>query len=179
MISLPNALIIVGTDRNAGKTTLASRIIERYSQELKIIAVKISPHFHPIEPNEHVIARMDQYVIVKEELAEGGKDSSRFLRAGASEVYYLQVWDQDLHSAFSELTKICGTDKSMVIESGWIRNIIVPGLFIIVNKKGNLIFKQGIAQYRQFPHLWIEAGDDEFTPGVNSILWKEGRWSSE
>jgi hypothetical protein len=176
VLFLPSALLIVGTDRNAGKTTLASLVIERFAPVLPITAVKISPHFHELGPAEQVAASTDQFVIVKETRPGSLKDSSRFLRAGASEVYYMQVWDQDLSAAFKELLKICGTEKPLIIESGWLRNIVDPGLFIIVNKKGNQIYKESIGSYRKFTHLWMEADGKDFSPGIESIVWKEGRW---
>jgi len=43
----PNILLVSGNGRNSGKTTLACKIIERFSKDHEITGLKISPHFHP------------------------------------------------------------------------------------------------------------------------------------
>ena len=105
MMKLPNWLILVGTNRNAGKTSLACKVIEDHRSQ-GITAIKISPHFHPVEENDNVISRTNNYVIIKEEKKGTGKDSSRMLDAGASEVFYIQVWDNNLNEAIKELMEV-------------------------------------------------------------------------
>jgi hypothetical protein len=176
--SLPNLLLIVGTDRNAGKTTLASRIIANTADKLSLVAVKISPHFHELGPEEKVVFKTDRCVIVRETLSDSGKDSARFLLAGASEVYYMQVWDHELEDAFNELLKICGPGRPMIVESGWLRNLVEPGLFIIVNRKGNSCFKESIEGYRKMEHIWIESDGNSFSPEIDKIDFLNGTWVS-
>ncbi|MBK8884338.1 MAG: hypothetical protein IPN67_18855 [Bacteroidales bacterium] len=49
MITIPNLLLIAGTGTKSGKTTMACKIIRQFS-ELKITAIKITPHFHETTP---------------------------------------------------------------------------------------------------------------------------------
>ena len=177
MKEMPNILIIVGTDRNAGKTTLAERIIKNNSRRIPVVAIKISPHFHPVGQDEEVVVQTGSFIIIREKDPGSRKDSSRFLKAGASEVYYMQVWDRDLSTAFESLLEICSQDKPMVIESGWLRQVIMPGLFIIVNRKGNSVYKENIPIYKKMPHLWVEADDKGFDPPAERITFRGSRWT--
>jgi len=173
---MANALIIVGTDRNAGKTTLACKIIEHNACRTPIIALKISPHFHPIDDEKEVMARSENYMIIRENDHDSWKDSSRFLRSGAAEVYYMQVWDQNLLPAFNAFLNICGPRRTMVIESGWLRNLVEPGMFIIVNRKGNGVYKGNIDRYRRLPHLWVETDGEGFSIDAERIVWEGRCW---
>ncbi len=176
MLHLPNTLLIVGTDRNAGKTTFASRIIRHISGSHPVNALKISPHFHELKESEDVILHRENFIIAREHEPEGTKDSNRFLKAGAKEVYYMQVWDENLLSAFEALLEIAGSRIPMVIESGWLRNVVEPGKFVIVNRKDNLNHKDSINKYKQFPHTWTEFDGENFDPAPDRILWTGTEW---
>ena len=45
MVTIKNLLLFAGTGTKSGKTTMACRIIAKFP-ELKITAIKITPHFH-------------------------------------------------------------------------------------------------------------------------------------
>ena len=55
MVTIPNLLLIAGTGTKSGKTSMACRIIEQFP-ELKITAIKITPHFHETTPGLASIA---------------------------------------------------------------------------------------------------------------------------
>jgi hypothetical protein len=177
MIDLPNALIIVGTDRNAGKTTLAENIIRQFSRSKKIIGLKISPHFHELEKGDEVFLRNEQFLIVRETRPDTGKDSSRMLKAGASEVYYIQVWDQNIRAAVNYLLDKIEGNPPMVCESGWLRNIVNPGIFLIVNRKGNQLFKGSIREYRPLADRWVEFDGKDFNFKPEELQFEKGRWA--
>ena len=85
-------LIIAGTGRGSGKTTLACLIIRRFSH-LGPLAIKISPHFHA--PGEGLVDwhRGEKFNIFHESSKTGVKDTSRMLESGASGVYYIQAYE--------------------------------------------------------------------------------------
>ena len=70
----------------AGNTTLACRLITEFSKLFPVTAIKISPHFHESTPQLPEIASYEGFVIYEEILHDTGKDSSRFLDAGAKRV---------------------------------------------------------------------------------------------
>ncbi len=129
MKNLKSWIIIAGSGRNTGKTTLACSIIEA-NKIRDIVGIKISPHQHPVSGSDEVIVRSEDFCIIREK-SRSTKDSSRMLIAGASEVFYVQCPDDKLHEAFTQLEKL--TDgRPVVCESGGMRNIVKPSFFILV-----------------------------------------------
>ena len=132
MSVLTNLLIVAGTGRNSGKTTVACNIISRFSN-LDITAVKISPHFHEPGKGLRLINNNRDYKIYLDTAQNSGKDSSRMLSSGASMAYFIQVHDQHLCKAFEALLDHTGSQKIMIVESPALRKCIEPGVFIIMD----------------------------------------------
>ncbi|MBU1011712.1 MAG: hypothetical protein KKG99_01790 [Bacteroidetes bacterium] len=132
MISQPNLLLIAGTGRNVGKTSLACALIDQTSISHKVIGVKISPHFHQISPTEKPIIKSENFEIIEELNSDGNKDSSRMLKAGASRVFYVQTKsDIALIEVMKELQQFWFDDTAVICESGGLRHFIEPGLFMV------------------------------------------------
>jgi len=74
LIDMPNLLLIAGNGRNVGKTFLACKIIKELANKLKVIGLKVSPHFHDFEKSR-IIAQSDDYIVI-EETQINQKDSS-------------------------------------------------------------------------------------------------------
>ncbi len=89
ILKLPQLLLIAGNGRDSGKTTLACLIIQKFSPEHQIIALKISPHKHRIAAGGKVICDTENLYIAEETNAGTGKDSSRMLQAGASRSFFI------------------------------------------------------------------------------------------
>jgi len=176
MFHLPNALIIVGTNRNAGKTTLAEMIIRHFSDNHKIIGLKISPHFHQIDPDDEIIEKTDDFLIIRETKKNTGKDSSRMLNAGAHAVYYIQVWDRNIRKAVSRLLNTIDKSLPIVCESGWMRNVVEPGGFLIVNRAGNKDFKNSVMEYKKIADRWIEFDGSIFDFRMDQLILDDGHW---
>jgi len=177
MHHLPNFLILVGTNRNAGKTTLACNIISKFSINNKVVGLKISPHFHELDESEEIISRSGQFVIVEETRTDTEKDSSRMLNAGASKVFYLQVWDENLAPALDALFKLLDPDALVVCESGWVRNIVKPGLFLILNRMGDDDRKATINKYKNLADAWIDFDGENFDFDVDLLSIQDGKWN--
>ena len=143
--SMPQVLIIGGTGRNSGKTSLCCKIIEQF-EDVGLTSIKISPHFH--EPGKSLMPVVTncEYHIFRETSREGTKDSSRMLLAGALESYYIQTHDFTSGAALDCLLRKLKPLTPVVCESPSIRRFIKPGVFILAdndeieNKKdpGNL-----------------------------------------
>jgi len=134
-MKLSNWLIIAGAGRNTGKTTLACSLLELYSHNSPA-AVKISPHFHDLDPDENILVRTQEFIIVKENRINQ-KDSSRMLQAGAAESYYVQVKDDSIDSMLAELLKLTGRGRPVICESGYLRTVIEPGLYFFMDYSDN------------------------------------------
>jgi hypothetical protein len=137
-----NVLLVSGNGRNVGKTFFACRIIELLAQKYPVTALKISPHFHQIQPNADVIFYSDDFTVINEtEISH--KDSSLFLQAGATKVLFVLVKTENLKEAFQYLKRLL-TEGPIVCESAGLNEIINPGLSFFLKKPGEPIIKNQI-----------------------------------
>lgn len=132
MKEFKNILLVSGSGRNCGKTTLACNIISKIAEKEKVVAIKISPHFHRMKNNHKLVAEGFGFQIFRELNSESEKDSSRMLNAGASEVYFIQSEDADLAGIYEKLKQLCPEKSPVVCESGSFANVYKPGLHILV-----------------------------------------------
>jgi len=170
---LQNLLIIAGTGTKSGKTSMACRIIEQLP-DLKITAIKITPHFH--ETTSGLIPKVEQngYSIYEETDVISTKDTSRMLRAGATKVLFAKVWDEQLLNVFNEIIKDIPEGSPIICESPALRYFVEPGLFIImtsdtVNKQKN------INNLQRLHHVMLKYEDikeNNFPP----VAFKDGKW---
>jgi len=135
MLYVPRLVIVAGTGRKTGKTTIACRIIETFSH-CNITAVKISSHLH--DPQDHLVSlyRSDGYLIWEEKSSESGKDSSEFLKAGATRSFYIQALNGNSVDAFQKLLELLPYSSPIVCESPSLAAGVMPGALIIVSGSG-------------------------------------------
>lgn len=135
-IYLPNLLLVSGTGRKSGKTTLACSVISEISKNQKVIAVKISSHTHK-GVGEGEIQKGENFSIWQETVADQGKDTARMLMAGASEVYYIECADDGLLQAFLWLLQKIKPGQPIICESGKLRLLFRPAVFFIATHPDN------------------------------------------
>ncbi|GAB4325231.1 MAG: hypothetical protein Kow00127_17970 [Bacteroidales bacterium] len=133
MINDPLLLIVAGTGRNAGKTTIACSLIRRFAHETGIIALKISPHHHQSVESADPVKKGNHWRLFREADASAGKDSSRFLQAGAMESYYLEATDDGLAEAYPIFRSLAGSNP-VICESPALRYFVTPGLMILADR---------------------------------------------
>lgn len=126
-------LLISGSGRNVGKTSFLRRVIS-HNVSHNLVAIKITPHFH--EPTSGLVPLFvtDHYRIFQETDPTKGKDSSLFLQAGAETVFYIQTTDAFLEEAFNLATEQLLPQQPIVVESAALRTILVPELYIFIQK---------------------------------------------
>jgi hypothetical protein len=171
---IPNLLLIAGTGTKAGKTTMACRIIRQYP-ELRITAIKITPHFHETTPGLVVISEGNGYSTYEETERHSAKDTSRMLDSGAERVFFAKVWDNNLEQAFSEIMKLIPEGAPVICESPALKNFVEPGVFIIMTS--DTVNKQKKLNHLQDSHhlmLKLEELDSiESIPiEFNAGIWK-------
>ncbi len=176
-IQYPNLLLIAGTGRNTGKTTLACEIIKKTSLQQKVIGIKISPHFHGGTESLKHIGGTNNYNLYEETLSDiSGKDSSKMLASGAELVFYIEVLDEFILEAFQFLLKYIPENTAVVCESPALRNVVSPGIFIIVdnisqqNKKQDVLVKKDIADF------YIETDKTELNEIIKSTRFDSSGW---
>jgi len=171
-----NILLIAGTGRNVGKTLLACKIIAHLKQSYPIISIKISPHFHELKTEIQILRQNNNFQIAEEKDINGNKDSNRLLSAGSEKVFYVQTKDDYLSDVLHYFDSILPKNNAIIIESGGLREIIQPGLFLVVNKKNNKNIKPRAFRYEQIADKCIEFDGKEFNTTYQNISFKNQEW---
>ncbi len=167
-----NILTISGTGRNVGKTSLACRIIRKLAKTHKLTAVKISSHFHKVDYPTAMFEKPGAYSLYRENKQDSGKDSSKMLAAGADSVYYIQTNDIHLSKVWEKLSELIGDDEPVVIESGGLRELLDPGLSIIVTNPE----RKDRKNQRRSVGEEVETRFGKFDLLINNICFEGGSW---
>jgi hypothetical protein len=136
MISVPEMVMIGGNSRNSGKTTMACSIIKKLSIDHEVIGLKVTS-VKPGEEELHGSHNEDvsgNFTIFEELNPESDKDTSKMLTAGAAHVYYIRVEESFTKQAILHFLLRHVNGQLIVCESRSLRNIINPGLFLVMMK---------------------------------------------
>ena len=131
--------MIVATARNSGKTELAVKIIKTFSKDYKISGWKVSTYydgdldFH----GKHSDPLKSAFSISKNSYSSSEKNTKRMLDAGASEVFWMRAKSENISDAIEELFVQTNKNNLIVCESNSLRNIVKPGIFIMINNKND------------------------------------------
>lgn len=165
-------MIVAGTGTKSGKTTMVCRLIEQF-REMKLTAVKISPHFHET-PGLICCAAGEGYGIYRETDDSSSKDTSRMLRAGAERVYLVLAWDADLKDVFTELLEFIPAGTPLICESPALRNYFEPGIFIIMTSETENK-RQDLNHLQELPHLSFRLEELKELP-LLPLSFADGSW---
>jgi len=172
-----NILLIGGTGRNSGKSTLACKITEAFCKQHDVIAIKISPHFHQQTKGLKVVESSPDFNVFEETSLETDKDSSRMLVAGATKVYFIQVFDAGLLEAFKALVKHIPTTSPVICESPALIKYITPGLFFIADHPEVLNKKKEILSLKNKADGTINIFQDNLEHVIRNLGFSNGEWS--
>jgi len=178
LLKLPGLLLIAGTGRNSGKTMLACSIIDKFSGTRTIVAIKISPHRHNIEPNGEVLFRNDHICILEETELGTGKDSSRMLAAGAKRSFFISATEDNLVKAIQQTIKLVSVDAFMICESGGLRKWVEPDLFLMVSRNGPSVENANLNDLIDFEHIWIQFDGQKFDFNTDRIIIQQNCWKT-
>ena len=152
---------------------MACRIIEQFS-ELKIKAIKITPHFHETTPGLKTVYEETGIAIYEETDPGSMKDTSRMLRSGASKVYFTKVHDDRLLYVFNKIRDLVPEGYPIICESPALRNFIEPGVFIIMSSVTTRKRKD-ISRYLTLPHLHFDYEELQVLTSI-PIGFENGGW---
>lgn len=174
-MKLDNLLLVAGSGRNSGKTTIVCKIIDQF-RHFGIASIKISPHFH--DPSDGLIhfSGKSGYEIYEETNMNISKDSSRMLKSGAEKVYYIQTIEESLNNAFSNTYMNISSGKPVICESPALINYIEPGVFIIMISPAGSNLKN-IENLKRFPHIEYTY-EEILKTTLLPIDFIDGRWKS-
>lgn len=125
-----SVILVAGEGRNVGKTTLICEIIQELSSTEKITAIKISGHQHATTARQRLIYSEKNLLIFEETDTESGKDSARYINAGAK-VSLFVLTDQNAMPGFVNWMKK-NINGRIVCESATLGNFVEPDLAILV-----------------------------------------------
>ncbi len=161
-------LMIGGTGRNVGKTEFVCNCISHFSKALEIIGLKVTNHFH--ETTER------PYRVTEEVNYSTTKDTSRMLRAGAKKVFYIQSEAEDLTKAFADFRKLISPESIIICESSGLREIVEPGLFLIVKSHNNADIKPSAKKMIPLANKVITSDGKSFSIKPTEISWGNSSW---
>ncbi|MFH1119549.1 MAG: hypothetical protein V1775_06975 [Bacteroidota bacterium] len=152
---MPNLIIIGGSSRNVGKTTLTLKLIEKYAAEEKITGLKVT-NVRPGEEafhGDHDNLKIHEFRILEETLLGTGKDTSRMLQAGAANAFFIETTDHLISEAFREFLYTGYNGGLIICESRSLRNVVVPGLFVLLKHYNEKLIKPGFNQYEEIADI--------------------------
>lgn len=178
MITIPGLCLIGGNSRHSGKTSLACRVIRKLGQG-KAIGLKVT-RFHKDEGKYHGDHASEKpfdgkWDISEELSASSEKDTSQMLASGAKKVYYIRVEDEHMEEAFQEFLALYHHGEPIVCESRTLRDVVKPGIFILMIRHSDTLPLKDITIYRQQADLLIESHQQpaELEPYVKRISFEK------
>ena len=140
-----NVFLITGSGRNVGKTTFCCNLIEKFSKENRIIAIKISNHFHDLMDQDlKYYHKSDDFSIAEEINIEGPKDTSRYLKSGADSSFLIISKDEFLENAMDKLNRLIDLNTNpIVMESGAFLKLFRPSIAGFITDKKELTVNSG------------------------------------
>ena len=168
-------IIVSGGARNVGKTTFASLLIQHLNKlNCKVVALKISPHKHDDNPpfctfSDH------RFILSLEKDAHTSKDSSRFLKAGAHDSWFLQVNDNYLEDAFNYTSSFFSPDDIVVVESGALRNIINPDIHFFVMSKSSNQMKDSASEMMKLAQKIVQFDGKDFDFDTENLVLENNK----
>jgi hypothetical protein len=171
----PNIMLLSGTGRNVGKTTFVCRLLQHYNQ-LDIVTVKVSPHWHQTRQGEVLLLEEGRLLLMRETNRESDKDTSRMLRCGAAEVFYLQYTnDEYLLKAFEYLVGMDIGSGPVILETAVLGKYIKPALHLRITRSDVPPSDKPVPDV-SFDRLVTFDGED-FDLKSGSICWENNGWT--
>jgi hypothetical protein len=175
-MEFPQLLLIAGTGRNSGKTTLACNIIRRFAKSYSIFAIKITPHFHADLAYGKILIKKEHLVVAEELQHNTGKDSSLMLKAGATRAFFMVSKDMQLAEAWGIVTGEIPENALIICESGGLRQLVKPGLFLVMHQEDESTFKPGTEVLKSLADGWIVRDEKQIDQIAGSIAIRKNRW---
>lgn len=174
----PNILLLSGTGRNVGKTTFVCQLL-RYFSKIDIVTVKVSPHWHTTQQGEKILFEDQRLMLMRENNIESYKDTSRMLRCGAKEVFYLQYTDEKaLMQAFYTLMGMKLEQTPLIIETAVLAKYINAAAHFRITRSDQPVSDKPVAVVPYDRMITFDGHAFDFNPG--DLSWNKSlhRWES-
>jgi len=143
-------VVVGGHSRNVGKTSVVAGLISALP-EFKWTAMKITQYGHSICSSDgepcHCATDDHTWAISEENDRAGLTDTSRFIVAGASRVWWVRSQQGHLAEALPNLRKILTSSGNAILESNSIVKFLRPDLYLTVLDPETADFKQSAQEF--------------------------------
>jgi len=184
MIKLDNMLMIGSAGSNVGKTELACALLRKFSKKVDIIGIKVTT----IKDKDGqcprggkgcgVCSSLDgDFYITEETNSNSDKDTAKLLTAGAFRVFWLRAMKIHLKEAITTLLEIINSDSVSICESNSLRQIVQPGLFLMVSDPSLKVWKTSAQKVKQYADRIIISNNSSFDSLHEEIKLTNGKWT--
>jgi molybdopterin-guanine dinucleotide biosynthesis protein A len=184
MIKLDGMLMIGSASTNVGKTELACAILGKFSKEHNIIGIKVTT----IKDKDGqcprggegcgVCSSLEGNFCITEEFNKNlDKDTSRLLAAGAGRVFWIRALKEHLTEAITALLDIIGPEAISICESNSLRQVIEPGLFLMVRNNDSDFWKSSAWSVRKYADRIVASDGNSFDLDLGRIKLVDGKWT--
>ena len=188
MIRLDGMLMIGSAETSAGKTELACALIKKFSRDRDIVGIKVTT----IKAKDGrcprggrgcgVCSSLDGDFAITEETASScdgvaDKDTRRLLAAGARRGFWLRAMKAQLLGGATALLDIIGPGAVSVCESNSLRQVVEPGLFLMVKAGSSKKWKGSAEDVKKYADKIVVSGDGSFDLDIGRIRLVGGKWT--
>jgi len=183
MLKLDGMLMIGSAASNIGKTALACALLKQVNKNCDVIGIKVTT----IRDKEGRCPRGGEgcgicsslegvYSIVEEFDISSEKDTARLLAAGASRVFWLRVREEHLMEGITALLDIVGHDTVSICESNSLRQVVQPGLFLMVGSRDSKNWKSSALGVKKYADRVVISDGSSFDIDPNRIKLINSKW---
>lgn len=184
MIKIPGMLMVGAGDRNAGKTKFACSLIKKFGSRHNIIGIKVTA-IEQVDsgcprggPGCGVCSSLkDNYCITEETDSRADKDTCRMLASGAARVFWLRVLKTHLKEGITALQNTIGDDVISVCESNSLRQVVEPGLFVMVKSREAKNYKASAKEVAEYADRIVSFDYERFDIDLDEIELVDNKWA--
>lgn len=180
----PEVLLLGSAGRHAGKTGLACEVIRHHKEAHPLYAVKVTTIREETASCPrggegcgvcHAFDGRFSLEVVQDGLPR--KDTTRLLHAGAARVFWLRVREEYLAEAVAEAVRMIPPGAPSVWESNAVRQVMDPGLFLILRDKANPGMKESCRRVLDLADQVIDFTGAAWSLAPERIRWNAGQWT--
>jgi molybdopterin-guanine dinucleotide biosynthesis protein len=167
-------VMVGGHTRNIGKTSVVEGII-RSLPRFNWTAVKITQFGHGVcsvngESCDCAVSE-HQFSITEERDSGTGRDTARFLVAGARRSLWVRTKQGELFTALPSLRKRIESDEFVIVESNSLRRFMNPTIYFQVLDISNADFKASARQFFDLSDAYVLVSRPDAEPvSANAVL---------
>ena len=176
LLNIEQMILIGSTGRNSGKTTLAVELIKKWKDKFPVIALKITT----IKDKNGKCQRGGEgcgvctnikgnFELLEENNKNKNKDTSLLLAAGAERVYWLKCLKTHLYDGIKHFMDQVPKGTLIICESNSLRNVVIPGSFIMLKNIENNIIKKSASEVIDKADVIVE---NDFENSIKNIVEK-------